>query len=172
MASLFRRCLLDPVLHGLANLFVGGELQVQNGVEGYAYRGKIETLEFVSAGPGTGASLRATLEWMVKADGERLGAGYAPTNGWDEVTRLDYTCNTDLPSPEIGTPNIPNVMFNMDPEGSVQLIIHNPYTGDLTVLFPRGGSQLEHSRVRWLPDGPKAKADAARVNNAGDNTPS
>jgi hypothetical protein len=31
---------MDPVLYGLVNLYVGGELEVQNGNEGYAYRGK------------------------------------------------------------------------------------------------------------------------------------
>ncbi len=161
---------MDPVLHGLVNLYVGGELEVQNGQKGYAYRGKIATLEFVPAGPDTGASLKATLEWNAKADGQRLGAGYFPTNGWDEFTKLDYTCDTDLPSPEIDAPNLPNVMFNMGPEGWMRLIIQNPYTEEVTVLFPRGGSQLNHANVRWLPDGPKAKADAARVNNAGDDT--
>jgi hypothetical protein len=57
----------------------------------------------------------------------------------------------------------------------MRLIISNPYTGETTVLHPRGGSQLNHGNVRWLPDGPKAKIDAARKaaresSEAGDGT--
>jgi hypothetical protein len=90
---------MDPVLHGLVKLYVGGELEVQNGNEGYAYRGKIATLEFTPADDHNGALMKVTLEWNAKADGQRLGAGFVPTNGWDEDTTLEYSCNTDLPSP-------------------------------------------------------------------------
>ncbi|HTE58261.1 MAG TPA: hypothetical protein VK694_05960 [Verrucomicrobiae bacterium] len=150
---------MDPALVALAGLFEGGEVEIQNGDEGYLYRGKIATLEFVPAGEKNGALLKITMQWCAKAVGQRVGAGFLPTGGWDEDTTLEYTCNTDLPSPDIGAPHIPNVNIQMV-DGLPRLIIHNPYTGELTVLFPRGGSQLNVDNVRWLPDGPRAKAAA------------
>lgn len=165
---------MDPVLEGLVNLYVGGELEVQNGIEGYAFRGKIATLEFLPSKDDSLSLLKVTLEWMAKADGKPLGGGYVPTNGWDEDANLEYACNTDLPNSKIGEPHLPIVQFNMGPEGSMRMIIFNPFTGEMTVLFPKGGSQLDHTQVRWLPDGPKAQADAARrkanTNNSGENT--
>jgi hypothetical protein len=153
---------MDPVLNGVASLYVGGELEVQNGQEGYLYRGKIASLEFIPADDHNGAVLKATLEWNAKADGKRLGGGFVPTNGWDEDTVLDYSCNTDLPDLEnVDGPNIPNVIFQTV-EGMLRLIISNPYTGETTVLYPKDGSKLNQDNVRWLADGPKAKAEAAR----------
>lgn|GEM_PF-4129455 len=148
---------IDPILVGIAELFVGGELEVI-GLD-YAYRGKIAALAFVPANTKHGAEARVTLEWNAKADGQRMGGGYVPTNGWDEDTELEYTCNTDLPNREIGQPHQPNITFEMMPEG-LRAHIFNPYTSEVTVFYAKGGSQLDTTKVRWLPDGPKAKAES------------
>jgi hypothetical protein len=74
---------------------VGGELEIQNGMESYLYRGKIATLEFTPVDGHNGALLKA--------------------------------------------PNRPNIMFQTI-DGMLRLIISNPYTGETTVLFPKGGA--------------------------------
>src|SRR5688572_18534612 len=105
----------DPILSGVATLFVGGELEVIS--QTYAYRGKIDTLKFIPAGETRGAEAHVTLQWNAKADGQSMGMGYVPTNGWDEDTELTYVCNTDLPSAGFDEPHKPNVVFEMTPTG-------------------------------------------------------
>jgi len=152
---------MDPVLAAVIDMFTGGELDIQNGTKGYAYRGRISTLEFNPPSDTESGTLKVILEWNAKADGKRLGEGFAPTNGWDEDTTLEYVCNTTLPSPDIHAPDYPIATLQTT-DGGLRMIIHNPYTNELTVLFPRDGSKLNHDNVRWLPDGPKAQADARK----------
>jgi hypothetical protein len=148
---------LDPILQALLNTFVGGEVEVQNPIERYLYRGRIKTIvSDTSAGYGT---LKIGLLWQVKGVVEVHRMAMLPVGGWDETPEsdgLEYSCNTDLPSPEIDAPNIPNAQFI----GGGRMMFRNPYNGEVAVLFPAGGSQLDPEKVRWLPDGPRARADA------------
>jgi hypothetical protein len=148
-----REPVVDPILRVLLDTFVGGELEVQNRERNYSYRGGIAAIESVPGTKEEGAHLTIELAWnaaSVDADGQ---PSQLPSGGWVESANLAYTCSTELPSPEQGAPNLPNVQLL----ANGRLLITNPYRGELTVLLPKTDSKLDHSRIKQLPDGPLSK---------------
>lgn len=64
--------------------YVGGQMEFQNQIERYLYRGEIATA--VVEGEGNNATLNVTFRWLAK------GEGYPPLpTRWVADTKLDYS---------------------------------------------------------------------------------
>lgn len=113
--------------------FVGGEVETQNqSVEDsgpYLYRGQTKTLRVV--GSGDDAILIIEFDWLAKAD------GFPPNmTGWDGVKPKPY--------------RMPLLIYGVSDIGGGRLCLISPYNGEVTTLFPKGGSALGRHRVRGL----------------------
>jgi hypothetical protein len=106
-------------------LYVGGQLEVQNPVERYLYRGEIKTIAL------RGEDLVVDFTWIAQ------GVGYPPLpKSWVRSKTRNYVASVDLfPSCEID---------------SDRIVMQSPYTNELVVLFSRGGSRLDPSRVEGM----------------------
>ena len=147
-----QHALLDP---DRLSQFVGGEIEIQNGAENYTYRGQIATIAVVDE------ILTVTMRWFARAvdtDGNR---SRFPTGDWAEEEDPSYRLTVIFPpSPQIqGGQALELVTVTEIGEG--RFFISSAFYNEVITLFPQGGSQLPHDKVRWLPDGPKARSDAA-----------
>ena len=105
----------------LLRTFEGGQLETQNPGEGYHYRAQITSIEL------NGDELVATLEWWASLT----------TDGWVvDDHELSFKVST--------------VIYRATQIGGDRLCLRSPYTKDLTVLYPKGGSRLEPSKVQGL----------------------
>jgi hypothetical protein len=108
--------------------YVGGQLEVQNELEGYLYRGEIATIEVQDG------ELRARMAWMAQADG-------IPPQGWVNSDRLDYAVSLEIYAvSEIG----PGMV------GGARLLLNSEIVGEVVALFPPDGSKLDPRKVVGL----------------------
>jgi hypothetical protein len=105
--------------------YVGGQLEVQNTGEGYMYRGEISSASVEDE------DFVARLAWMAKLEGFPVLTGR-----WINEKNLDYSINLG--------------MCSVSDIGNNRLCIQCPITGELSVLFPKGGSRLDPSKVEGL----------------------
>ncbi len=106
--------------------FIGGQIEIQSLQGKYIYRGEIKSAAVESG------ELSVMLSWMAK------GEGYPPVpKQWvvDPHSRYDITL--------VLCSSIANI-------GDGRICLQNPYTAELVVLFPLGGSRLEPVRVKGL----------------------
>ena len=106
--------------------FVGGQLEVQNRNEGYLYRGEIATVGI------KGEDLVATLNWNAR------GEGYPPipTRWVNDTEHLSYGANLSI--------------YEVVQNDRERLTLSSGITGEITVLFAKGGSRLAPSKVEGL----------------------
>ncbi|HSW80906.1 MAG TPA: hypothetical protein VLG40_00785 [Candidatus Saccharimonas sp.] len=150
---------MDPILKALLDTFIGGELEIRGlSEEGYVYRGQIATITIVEETKTTFGSLLFGLDWNTRALGWQSPHHGLVRNGrWEEITKLEYCCNTEQSTSKINSSNNPKVQFRAE-----QLIIRDTQRAETVIVFPATADKLRHDKVEWLPDGPKAAYDAAQ----------
>jgi hypothetical protein len=134
---------MDQQVRDRIQSFVGGELEIQNAMENYAYRGPIQDIVVDDEG-----TLRVTFIWQAKSVDEMGNNSQYPRGGWVREERNTHNLSLELSPMEGETAPTPLASFSEIGEG--RLVIHNPYVGELLTLFPQGGSQLDPSEVRGL----------------------
>lgn len=109
--------------------YAGGQIEVQNLVEAYLFRGEIATIAVV--GDGDDATLKVTLSWMAK------GEGFPPfPNHWVS----DYTTAYDASL----------MIYSVSDIGDGRLCLNSSIVGETVVLYPPDGSKLDPSKVEGL----------------------
>ncbi len=110
----------------LAATFVGGQLEVQNEVEGYLYRGEIAT---ATVEEGT---LKINLVWMTK------GEGFLPPlpERWVSDNSLTYDASLSI--------------YGVGDIGDGRISLNCWVVHELAVLYPPGGSKLDPAKVEGL----------------------
>lgn len=113
--------------------YMGGQIEVQNKQERYLYRGEISKITLADT------NLVVKVAWLAK------GEGYPPLpERWVRHTPKPYTVSLKI--------------YIVDMIQGDRLTLHSPYTGELAVLFPKGGSCLDPAKVVGL----KLKTKAPR----------
>jgi hypothetical protein len=112
----------------MAAHYAGGQIEVQNEGEGYYYRGEIATTTV--EGTGEDATFKATLAWMAKGVGDPLPARLV------NDTRLTYEASL--------------LIYSVSDIGDGRTLLQSSIIGEITVLFPPGGSKLDPSKVEGL----------------------
>lgn len=109
----------------MVDRYVGGQIEIQNQIEGYIYRGEIETITV------TDANFEVKLTWMAK------GEGYPPLpHRWVNDDELNYGLST--------------LMMSVAEIGDNRLCITSVVSSETIVLFPPDGSKLDPSKVEGL----------------------
>lgn len=143
--------LTDEIATGIFNPYIGGELEIQNEIENYMYRGKVATVSV------TDGILKVKFAWLARAINDDGGNSVLPTNGWIEDDNLSYSL-TLFVGPDASIPGDEGIQLvsarALDTRG---LVISSGVHNELLVFFLPGKSQLNADRVRWLPEGPYAK---------------
>ena len=111
----------------LVEMYVGGQIEVQNTPEGYIFRGDVETITFQDG------ELIVQPVWLAE------GEGFPPrVTKWVRTDPKEY--GASLRAYDI-----------LDFKGE-KLVLFCPSTGELTALIPKGGSRLEPSEVEGLEE--------------------
>ncbi len=112
-------------LSGKVRDYVGGQMEVQNPVEGYLFRGEIETIS------ADNAELKIRFKWVAK------GEGYPPLpKRWVKSDQLDYEARLGI--------------YQISDIGDGRIALLSPITNETVVLFPPNGSKLDPSKVEGL----------------------
>ena len=112
-------------LSGKVRNYVGGQMEVQNPVEGYFFRGEIETIS------ADKTDLKIHLKWVAK------GEGYPPLpKRWVKSDNLDYAASLEI--------------YQISEIGDGRIALLSPITNETVVLFPPDGSKLDPSKVEGL----------------------
>lgn len=117
--------------------YIGGQIEVQNGIEGYLYRGEIKTAEVDG-----NDELAITLNWMAKGEGIEKGDGPPIPTGWIKDEKLKYNASLLLYSVIVIGPSSQG--------GDNRLCLISHIIGETVVLFPANGSKLDPAKVRGL----------------------
>jgi hypothetical protein len=105
--------------------YVGGQIEIQNPGEGYMYRGDIKIIDIKDG------ELTVTTSWLAK------GIGSLPIpRGWVKAENKPYVISLEI--------------YSVSEIGDNRLCLNSPFVGETTVLFPKGGSRLEPSKVAGL----------------------
>jgi hypothetical protein len=110
--------------------FVGGEAEITNTFESYAYRGRIETIEIV------GDALKIKFEWLAKNQGGISEHGIPKSADWDAETDLNYGIS-------LGFGGLNDI-------GKNRLSYKSWITHEQLILFPEGGSVMNPEHVHGL----------------------
>ena len=106
--------------------FIGGDLEVQNRGEDYLFRGRI------SEAVMDGEEIKVSFEWLAQND----GGPRSPTSTWTKSERTEYVANLTI--------------YGVNTIGEGRIAMRSSITGELVVLFPKGGSALDEARVSGL----------------------
>jgi len=112
----------------IAARYASGQIEVQNPRKDYIFRGEIKTATV--EGSGGGATFKATLKWMAK------GLGRPVPSRWVNDTDLTY---------EAGL-----LIYAVSDMGDGRMRLVSSIVGEITILYPPGGSKLDPSRVEGL----------------------
>jgi len=104
--------------------YVGGQMEIQNQVEEYLYRGEIERIAVEDN------ELRVRFAWVAK------GEGYPQLKKWIKDDGLDYAVSLEI--------------CRVSDIGDGRICLRSPITHELAVLFPKDGSKLDPSTVEGL----------------------
>lgn len=112
--------------------FIGGEVEIQNQIEGYLYRGEIAEVKV------EGENLVIKFAWSAK----NRGGPNDLNPDWDNETNLDYSASLAIYVPsDIGEGRMAFTSF---------------ITNETAVLFPADGSKMNPERIQGLPEELKA----------------
>lgn len=103
--------------------YVGGQAEIQNSSENYIFRGEISEVSV------EGLELALKFDWLAKGKG-------MPPAGWVKADRDDYAISLEM----CGVSDI----------SAGRLCIDCAPIGELTILYPKGGSRLDPSKVEGL----------------------
>ena len=106
--------------------FIGGDIEIQNTGEGYLFRGRIKTAKIEDD------LLVIQQEWTAKND----GGPNLPTSTWTVDDKNEYGVNLQL--------------YSVSDVGDGRVMLNSPFVGEIAILFPKGGSQLDPSKVSGL----------------------
>ncbi|MEK6889956.1 MAG: hypothetical protein AABX35_02095 [Nanoarchaeota archaeon] len=108
--------------------FAGGQLEVQNPVEEYLFRGEIETANIDKG------------DLVVKLKWNAIGVGYPPLpNKWVKDTddsHLNYRASLDA--------------YLVTEMSEQRTILNSPVVNEIAALYSKDGSRLDSSRVEGL----------------------
>ncbi|HET9412387.1 MAG TPA: hypothetical protein VFO38_06150 [Candidatus Saccharimonadales bacterium] len=149
---------MDPLLEVLLQPYIGGELEISSpftAEDGYRYRGQILAISATSPQGTTPGKLTIKLAWRVKAVNAQGELSNLPTGGWVEDTELSYTCRTqhifqhneNYGREEFELTLVPCVSLEED-----KIVVMNPNTNEVAMLFRNDGDKLDQNKVRWLAD--------------------
>ena len=110
--------------------YIGGQIEVQNPIEGYLYRGEVATITVEGDTPED-ATLKVTLNWM--AEGEGFPQFQRPPVNYDN---REYAASL--------------IIYAVSDIGDGRLCLNSPITGELVVLFPPNGNKLDPHKVVGL----------------------
>lgn len=110
-----------PLSSDLVRRYIGGQIEVQNGGEGYLYRGEIASIAV--EGADDDATLQVTLAWMLKAD------RFPGMQRWEPVDTRDYAASLAI--------------YTASEIGDGRLSLSSFIVGETVVLFPPGSSTLD-----------------------------
>lgn len=114
--------------------YVGGQMEIQNQVEEYFFRGEISRI-----GVDDG-SLNVGFSWLAK--GEGYSRDCPIPDRWVREEPKDYTASLEMYS-------VSDIGSSPDSQGS-RICLQSSFTNELVVLFPKGGSRLDPSNVQGL----------------------
>ncbi len=113
--------------------FVGGQIEAQNEVERYIYRGEISAIRM------EGNSLMVELAWMAK------GEGFPPIpTRWVVSDNKPYRASLEIYSVSNIGPSSPEV------GGGDRICLQSWVVNETTVLFPADGSRMDPTKVEGL----------------------
>ena len=104
--------------------YIGGQMEIQNEVEGYIFRGEVKMIAVENG------SLKVGFAWLAKGDSFPL-----PTK-WRSDENLDYAANLEL--------------YDISDIGDERLGLQSSIVGEFAVLFPPDGSKLDPAKVEGL----------------------
>jgi hypothetical protein len=105
--------------------FKGGQMEIQNQVEEYLYRGEVATIAIEQE------KLVVKFAWLAK------GEGFPPIpEKWVKDDKLDYNASLQI--------------YTVNDQGDGRTVLHSSIVGETVVLFPLGGSKLDPSKVEGL----------------------
>jgi hypothetical protein len=105
--------------------YVGGQMEIQNHIEEYLYRGEVQAISMDND------NLIVRFSWLAK------GIGYPPLpDGWIRDAQLDYAAG------------LKGCSFS--DIGNDRICINFPITRELAVLYPPEGSKLDPSKIKDL----------------------
>lgn len=105
--------------------YVGGQMEIQNTIEQYIYRGEIKTIAVINN------TLKVKFNWVAKGD------GFPPIpHKWVKEDTLDYGLGLEICA--------------VSDIGNDRLCLDAHITGELCVLYPLGGSKLDPAKVEGL----------------------
>ena len=106
--------------------YIGGQMEIQNQVEAYLYRGEIESIAIKNN------ALQVRFRWLAK------GEGFPPLpHRWIKADKpLDYVASLAI--------------YHESGSGDDRLCFESRISNELVVLFPKGGSRLDPSKVEGL----------------------
>lgn len=106
----------------LLQKYVGGQVEVQNQLEKYIFRGEIKNISIENE------------EFFVECSWLAQGLEYPPIpTSWKKVENKPYQANLGIYSTN---------MLDSD-----RICISSSITGELVILFPLGGSILDYKKV-------------------------
>jgi hypothetical protein len=117
--------------------YIGGQIEIQNGGEGYLYRGEIKTAEVTSDD-----ELAITLNWMAKGEGIEADGNRLPTGWINDRDQLNYTASLQIYS-------VSNMGRSRE-GGDDRICLTSTIIGETAVIFPPNGSKLDPAKVRDL----------------------
>lgn len=114
-------------------IYVGGQLEIQNDRARYLFRGEIASAQIIDHG-----YLKFDCKWMAKAREVpgKPGDQVFPLGGWVADNNLGYQMKLDY--------------YAASDIGNGRLAFFCDRSGELTILYPSGGSRLDPSRVEGL----------------------
>lgn len=112
-------------LKTIVDSYVGGQMEIQNSVEEYLYRGEIERIEVKDN------EFRVKFRWVAK------GEGFPPLpKRWVKYDRLDYTASLEI--------------YSVLDIGKGRICLNSSIVNETVVLYPKNGSRLDPSKVEGL----------------------
>lgn len=150
---------MHPLLQAFLDSYQGGICTyTQNDC---LYRGEIALLE-ASEPHENNFTLKVLLAWNTTEISPPLVVPFVDegipqgTNDWREVTILEHICLLDVASMRPLTKATSTLTIDKG-----RLFIQHSTTKERTIIQPPADSLQPLYRITWLPNGPKAKRDAA-----------
>lgn len=111
--------------------YAGGQIEIQNNVEDYLYRGQIDSIKVKEDKEDSRFDeLEVKLKWLAKSDPEIGGTYWKKDSRKEYVVTLYGALAADLEKNRMG--------------------ICVPIINEMITLYPKGGSRLEPSEVKGL----------------------